>query len=95
MKQKMIANSNFPYAGRALKAEEAFDAESDQDALILSGSGKARRAGRTVDSKEQATIDDDEAIEGHGDASGTGMNGAVEGKPRRRYRRRDMRAQGT
>lgn len=96
MNHNMIAMAAFPYAGRSLKAGDPFQAESDKDAFILSGSGKARRAGASPLTKESAAVDDDDITDGAGsDVPGGIMNGGSADKPRRRYRRRDMQADET
>lgn len=78
MKQKMIATKAFPYASRALKVGDAFEALDDKDALILSGLGKARYVTDPIETRDLSASDTDEEKQPE--------------RIKRRYRRRDMRA---
>lgn len=79
MKQKMIATKAFPYANRALKVGDEFEALDDKDAFILAGLGKARRNDSGVESLAVKAQESDDESQPE--------------RQKRRYRRRDMSAE--
>ncbi len=75
MSVRLVARSRFPYANRALRPGDEFDA-SDKDAFILIGAGTAAPADPEVTTPAAAVAEEQPAR-------------------RRKYRRRDIVAEGT
>lgn len=79
MKHQMIATKAFAYARRDLKSGDEFEALDDKDAFILAGLGKARRVAVAIETRDlKASDSDDDKPE----------------RTNRRYRRRDLQAEG-
>lgn len=92
--QHLVATKDFPYAGKPLKPGDSFEA-SDNDAMILKGVGKAKDApvsaappAASVPVETRAVTADDS------NNLFDPKQGEVQGKTKRQYKRRDMRAEG-
>jgi hypothetical protein len=90
MKMRLIATDMFPYAGRQLKPGDEFDTETDQHADLFCLSGRAKR--KTVNAPNSKAKLHTTEIKAEAADEAEAKTEPETGK-RKRYMRRDMRAE--